>query len=244
MALFKEHQQSDDSINSLKAERDRLQLQLSDTQSIKSQPLPNQQSLQKKPVQKASTSKTVLKANIEEPFVPNNRISSSTESGLAQVGVGPARAASPPAPVVAEPPHVIHGANVRHEVVDKEDVMEAPKPIQTFNQYLHHPNVIPHPQQPQLHHQFAQPLDRPNAHHLQTGSGGRYYVQPGPHQFQRRESGGENLDHAVDGAQQRNPDLFQAAGYGNKDDDDDFADGQIVVRHQRKDRHDQDSFSI
>ena len=86
----------------------------------------------KSSVMSSSTAKSV---NLEEPFVPNNRISSTSEATAKKAGIVQA-------PVGAEPPLSVHagvhggGGVGYHQVLQphelrKEDVMEAP---QDFNQ--------------------------------------------------------------------------------------------------------------
>ena len=232
LALFKEQQNHADLVQNLQSERDRLKLQLQEAGSNKisagrrnakssSPSIPALQP-QVQVVQKGSTRKSAPNLNIEEPFVPNNRISSTSKQNL--VGGGNA-------PVVAEPPHNIYAQNgVRNQehFVRKEDVMEAPKllnsqghPQQNFNQYLHH---IP---QQQYHQQAPSGLGQQHQYYMHH-PGQQQQHAPALH-FQRREIG-ENLDQAVDGAGQLQPGLFQRAGIGNKEDEeDDFADGQIQL---------------
>lgn len=180
-------------IDSLSSRAFRLSLQLQDTQRSlaekKSSPSIPQfkepKNLAKNP-QKAPSSSTSESAaikqrqvNLAEPFLPNQKISStsakpvlSSSSNLANVRMA--------APVAAEPPIKLaeqaQNVAIPQHHIESEDVMEAPRvhgndvdnvKAHGFNQYLY--------QQPQLvRHQkgkhVQQPLDRPSVHQVRQKS--------------------------------------------------------------------------
>ena len=178
LALFKQYQSSADALQNLQMEKERLRIQLQDVENspgeVKKKPTSNK--LKSSPglaqlrepsnvivrhsPAKSSTEKSVLQP--QAPFVPNDRISSTSESSNIRG-----------APVAAEPPlkKEVGGFAQAPKVVQnvhKEDVMEAPKLVQDtqdFNQFFHHPQQQ-HLQQLNAHHQQNQPIDRPNVHQI------------------------------------------------------------------------------
>ena len=148
LALFKQQQQSDDTIQFLTAEKERLQLQLEDAEktgaksSSKSPVLqhPQIQPMMSSPDRSGAKSSTPRTSNrqqaniIAEPFHPQ-RAGHPAEAAH-RVGGGAAgavrssstRASSvvKAAPVAAEPPHVVSAQHVAAHEVNREDVMEAP----------------------------------------------------------------------------------------------------------------------
>ena len=218
VALFRQHQQSSDSIQNLEKERERLQLQLSDFQrgdevkssSSKSPQVPEPNVIVKKSIpggirKPSSTPKSVLKSqiNIEEPVMPNGRFSSTTV-------VAPlANRNNVVAPVAAEPPHVFaNNLNSNQNLVAQhQDVMEAPKSHQgqDFNGYLHQQPFHQQQQQYQVYQQHQQPIDKPQLRYNYAGAPQQqqqHFQQPQkfhnqqhvfevpPMHFQRRETGG------------------------------------------------------
>lgn len=115
-ALYKLHQDASDKVANLSNDKERLTLQLEDaTSSTKS-------SKQLQPVrQQQSRSSSSQPVNLEEPHLPHHM--SSTSKGGSPANV---------APVGAEPPLNGSPEVVPLHQVRKEDVMEAPKVIQHF----------------------------------------------------------------------------------------------------------------
>ena len=201
-ALFKQHQDSADDIQNLQQERERLRLQVEDmktsSSSIKPQPIVKQI----KPVMSPSSSSSSLaKVNLAEPFLPNDRMSSTPKSKP--------KAANG---ALQEPPHQAKN----YFVVHKEDVMEAPKLQESFQQHFYHPQQI------QQHQQLQQPIDRPNVHQLYQQHQPQQHPQVQYHQqrFQRRHEPNNADD---DG----------------EEEDDDFEDEEVVPL-QRRNNNDED----
>ena len=196
LALFKQQQQSDDTIQYLTAEKERLHLQLEDAQKTPSKSSSKSPVLQHPQIQpmmsspdrsgaKSSTPRTSNRqqANIiAEPFHPQraghqiavNRIGAIRSSSTRASNVVKA------APVAAEPPHVVAGQHVAAHEVNREDVMEAPNLTgggdgahsngnnlgDNFGDYIHH---FQRAQQP-LVKQYPgvhHALDRPQHHQQQ-----------------------------------------------------------------------------
>ena len=144
LALFKQQQQSDDAIQYLTAEKERLQLQLVDAEKTASKSSSKSPVLQHPQIQpmmsspdrsgaKSSTPRTSHRqqANIiAEPFHPQRAghpIAAKRVGGAIRSSSTRAANVVKAAPVAAEPPHVVAGQHhvAAHEV-NREDVMEAP----------------------------------------------------------------------------------------------------------------------
>ena len=142
LALFKQQQQADDTIQYLTAEKERLQLQLEDAEKTASKSSSKSPVLQHPQIQpmmsspdrsgaKSSTPRTSNRqqANIiAEPFHPQGAGHPIAANRVGALKSSSTRASSvvKAAPVAAEPPHVVAGQHVAAHEVNREDVMEAP----------------------------------------------------------------------------------------------------------------------
>ena len=144
LALFKQQQQSDDTIQYLTAEKERLELQLEDAEktasksSSKSPVLqhPQIQPMMSSPDRSGAKSSTPRTANrqqaniIAEPFHPQRAaghpVAANRVGGAPRSSSTRASSVVKAAPVAAEPPHVVAGQHVAAHEVNREDVMEAP----------------------------------------------------------------------------------------------------------------------
>ena len=215
LALFKQHQKSADSLQTLENEKSRLQLKLDDIKRTTSKDGGGPKASSSNPHQlrepmlvralpaSSSTRKSAVvnnrNLNIEQPFHPGHPaavVSSSTPAAQSKVL----------APVAAEPPlqrNVKPQQQLlrRHEV-QKEDVMEAPQVLhhQEFNDFFHNSHgaalqqPLDRPQQQQQHFLPHQVLHHQQQHQAQQQHQGLFlrqqqhnFERPDAVRFQRRE---------------------------------------------------------